>query len=276
MIRAKHNRKNIQFTVFGIIITIIILSPIYFIITYGFETTEQMLHVPPYFFPPDLSFENYRTVFNTLKSYMLNNIIIAVGCLGFTLLIAPLAAFSLSHYVRKMNKLINVVLLMTQMFPVVMIAIPMFLIYNKVGLINTFPGIILADATYTIPFATLVLSAYFRSVPFSLVESAIIDGASHLKAFLRIIIPISRSGIITVAMLGFLMAWSDFIYALSLTTSERIQPISIGIFKFMGQYGSQWPLVMSGGFLYTIPPLVFVLFGGRYIVSGLSSGAIKQ
>lgn len=269
-------RKNIHLTIFGFFITVIIISPIYFIFTYGFETLDEMLHVPPYFFPPSFTFENYIRAFDTLKFYMLNNVLIATGCLAFTLLIAPLAAFSIAHYIKKMNNVINLVLLMTQMFPVVMLAIPMFLIFNKVGLINTLPGLILADATYTIPFATLVLSAYFRSIPFTLVESAIIDGASHLKAFLRIVVPISQSGIFTTAILGFLMAWSDFVYALSLTTSPKIQPISIGIYKFMGQYGNQWPLVMASGFLYTIPPILFVLLGGRYIVSGLSAGAVKQ
>ncbi|MGQ9629313.1 MAG: carbohydrate ABC transporter permease [bacterium] len=265
-----------KWTALGFLVVLILLAPVYFIATFGFETVQEMFHVPPYLFPPKPTLEAFRNSLRELLPYMKNSLIVAFGCLLLTLLVAPPAAYSLAHFNPRVSKYIISLLALTQMFPVVMIAIPLFLIYNRLGLINTYLGLILVDATYSIPFCTLVLSAYMRSVPFELVESATIDGASPLGAFLRVVVPIVKPGIATAGAFGFLFAWADFIYALTMTTKASIQPMSVGLYKYIGIYGILWNRLMAGGFIFSIPALAIVTFAGRFVVAGLTAGALRE
>lgn len=205
-----------------------------------------------------------------------NNIFIACATLTLTLLVGPIAAYALAHYVGSFRKHLKVFFLFFQMFPVVMVAIPIFMLFNNLGLVNTYLGIVLADATYTVPFCIILLTSFFQTMPFSLIESALIDGAGHFYAFLRIAVPISKSGIASTMVLSFMMAWSDFFYALTLLPCKKLQPMSLGLYNFSGQFGTNWPQLMAGGILFAIPPLIIMIFGSKFVISGLTSGAIKS
>lgn len=265
-----------KWTALGLLVTAVVMTPIYLIAIFGFENVHEMFHVPPYLFPPSPTLKTYATTFTDLVPYMKNSFIISSGCLFITLLVAPLAAYSLAHFNLRIGKYIIFMLVLTQMFPAVMLAIPLFLIYSNVGLLNTYLGLMLVDATLTIPFCILILSAYIRSVPFEMVEAATIDGASFLTTLLRIVLPIAKSGIATAGIFGFLFAWADFIYALTLTTKETIRPISVALFKYKGLYGIQWNNLMAGGFIFSMLPLVIIIIAGKLIVTGLTAGALKQ
>lgn len=263
-------------TIIAILITIILLLPVYFMITYAFEKLEDMFHIPPYLIPPIPTLEPLMETLIGLSGHMVSSIIYATGVLLLTLVISPPAAYALAHFDMRINKYFTLVLIFSQMLPVVMLAIPLFLIFNKVGLINTYFGMILADATYTIPFCTLILSAFMRSVPFELVEAAYLDGATPFAAFIKVVLPISKSGLATIAIFAFLFPWADFIFGLTISVQNKMQPMSVGLYKYMELYGLRWNNLMAGGFIFAIPALIVVILAGRFIIGGLTAGALKQ
>ena len=273
---TREKRSELLWGTIGFLLTAIFLIPVYLIITYSFETLQDMYHMPPYLFPPQITFEPIVQVFTDLRTYLMNSFINAVGCLLITLLTAPFAAYALAIFELKYEKEIIFSLTLSQMFPVVMLAIPIFLMYSNVGFTNTYLGLILANATYTIPFCTIVLTSYMRSVPFELIEAAYMDGASPLVTFFRVVAPVAKSGIATISIFGFLFPWADFIYALVITTQNSIQPMSVGLYKYIERYGLQWNNLMAGGLIFSLPALIIVILTGRFIIGGLTAGAVKQ
>ena len=263
---TREKRSELLWGTIGFLLTAILLIPVYLIITYSFETLQDMYHMPPYLFPPQISFEPIVQVFTDLRPYLMNSFINAVGCLLITLLTAPFAAYALAIFELKYEKEIIFSLTLSQMFPVVMLAIPIFLMYSNVGFTNTYLGLILANATYTIPFCTIVLTSYMRSVPFELIEAAYMDGASPLVTFFRVVAPVAKSGIATISIFGFLFPWADFIYALVITTQNSIQPMSVGLYKYIERYGLQWNNLMAGGLIFSLPALIIVILTGRFII----------
>jgi multiple sugar transport system permease protein len=267
--------KGVRWTIFGVLITALLLAPVYLMIMYSFETLEDMFHIPPYLFPPNPTLKPMIETFTGLRANLWNSIVYSVGTLIITLIVAPPAAYALAHFNLRINKYVNMTLFLSQMFPVVMLAIPLFLIYSRLDLVNTRIGMILANTTYSIPFCTLVLTAFMKSVPFDLVEAALIDGASSFGAFFRVALPIAKSGLATCAIFAFLFPWSDFVYGMIISVDNKMQPMSVGLYKYMELYGLRWNNLMAGGLIFAIPALVIVVLAGRFIVQGLTAGAIK-
>jgi multiple sugar transport system permease protein len=166
-------------------------------------------------------------------------------------------------------------LLVIQMFPDVMLATPLFLIFNHVNLIDSYAGLILADCTYAVPFVVLILRAYFLTVPFDLVEAGLVDGTGLVGAFWRIVLPVALPGLATAALFSFLFAWGDFTFGLTLTTSTAVQPVTVGLYTFVGQYSTAWNNLMAGSILAALPTIVLLVLAQRYIRAGLTSGAVR-
>jgi multiple sugar transport system permease protein len=162
------------------------------------------------------------------------------------------------------------------MLPHVVMANALYAIYARIGLLNSYWGLILADSTMGVPFAILILRAFMVSLPPSLVEAALCDGAGHWGAFFRIILPLSRNGLITAGLFCFLFAWSDFIFALTMETKQKIVPITLGIYQYIGTHQTDWNAIMATAVLASIPPIVLLLFGQRRITAGLMGGAVKE
>lgn len=162
------------------------------------------------------------------------------------------------------------------MLPVTAVVIPLFLIFNKIKLVNTYISAILGISVFTIPFATIVLRTYLQEIPTGLIEAAFIDGASVFKVFKSIIVPLSIPAIATTGMLTFITAWGDFAVSLSFLNDQAMQPMGIGIYRFVSQYGVEWNKLMAGSMIYALPPLIIALVAGKAIVSGLTAGAFKE
>ena len=150
----------------------------------------------------------------------------------------------------------DALLLITQLLPAIVIATPLFVAFSKIGLINSYPALILADTTFTLPFAVIVLRPFFLTVPRELEAAAKIDGCNQFDAFWRVILPLVRPGLITVAVFAFLMGWGEFLFALSLTTNETVQPATAALNKFIGQYGTRWNNLMAVSTTIALPIIV--------------------
>ncbi len=274
-----HKRKWIKkwkWTLIALIPTAIIILPLYFIIIGGFQSIAEIFHQPPYWFPPNPSLDSYKEALITLLPYLKNSFIITLGNLILTLAVALPAAFVLAKFHLRFENPIFFLLTFVQMLPVTAVIIPLFLIFNNFKLINNYLSVILGVAVFTIPFATIILRAYMQAIPTGLIEAAFIDGAGLLQVFRNIVIPLSSPAIATAGILTFIMAWGDFAVSLSFLKDRSMQPMSIGLYTFIGQYGVQWNQLMAGSAIFAIPSLIIALFAGRSIVAGLTAGAFKE
>lgn len=265
-----------KWTFIALIPVIIIIAPLYFVAIGGFMTVSEIFHKPPYLIPPNFRWDNYIDSFSTLLPYLKNSLIIALGTLIITLCISLPTAFSLAKFNFFLKSPIYFLFAFVQMLPATAIIIPLFLIFNSIKLINNYLSAMLGISVATIPFSTIILTAYIRSIPTDLLESAMIDGAGLFKIFWKIILPLSKSSIATVTILTFIMGWGDFIVSLSFLKDRSLQPMSIGLYNFITQYGVQWNMLMAGSMIFALPVVILSIAVGRLITAGLVTGALKE
>ena len=273
---GKKRAKEWEWTLIVLIPTVIIILPVYFTAIGGFQTIKEIFHHPSYWFPPHFTLEFYRDAWVTLLPYLKNSLIVALGNLALTLVVALPAAFALAKFRLKLGKLTFFILVFTQMLAATAVIIPLSLIFTKLKLINNYFGVILGIAVFSIPFATIVLRAYIQGIPTGLMEAAFIDGASLFQVFWSIIVPLSGPAIATTGVLTFIGAWGDFIVSLTFLKDETMQTMSIGLYRFVAQYGVEWNKLMAGSMIFAVPPLIVALLAGKAIVSGLTAGAFKE
>lgn len=272
----KRRIREWKWTFIALIPTLIIVFPVYFIAIGGSQTVAEIFHSPPYLFPPHPTLEFYKDAWTVLLPYLRNSLIVASGNLALTLVIALPAAFALAKFRLKLGKPIFFLLAFTQMSPEIAVIIPLSLIFIKFKLINSYLSVILGLGVFTIPFATIVLLSYMQSIPTGLIEAASIDGASLFRVFWSIILPLSSPAIATAGILTLIMAWGDFIVSLSFLKDQAVQPMSIGLYRFVAQYGTEWNKLMAGSMIFAVPPLIVALIAGKSVVTGLTAGALKE
>ncbi|MDY0393664.1 carbohydrate ABC transporter permease [Virgibacillus halophilus] len=219
--------------------------------------------------------EAYKITFIEQLSHIKTSLIISFGTVIFSLIIALPTAYALAKFRFKFINLILLLILITQMVPNIMMTTPLYLMFSKIHLLNTHIGLILADSTYAVPFIVLILRTVFMNIPSELLEASYIDGAGELKTFIRVVLPVSYSGIITGALFAFLFSWGDFIYALTLTTDESIRPITLGIYNFIGQYTENWNQLMAASVIAIAPVTILLIMFQKYITAGLTEGSTK-
>jgi multiple sugar transport system permease protein len=266
---------------------VLVLFPVYAIIVGSFESTETLFSGTFYWLPHNATLDNYRTVLegssaNTQATvsesqvgHVLTSVIVGLGTAILALAIAVPAAYALSKYRLRVTVLLVSGMLVAQIVPSIVLATSLFIIFHWIHLVNTYPGLILADATYAVPFAILVLRAFFFSLPNELMDAARVDGASEWTTFRRIVIPLARSAVITVAVFAFLAGWGDFIFALTILNGSGIQPITLGIYSFLGNYSTDWGAVMASAVIALVPAAVMLALAQRYIATGLTAGSVK-
>jgi multiple sugar transport system permease protein len=254
---------------------VVMLFPVYAAIVGSFESNNTLFGAQYYWLPHDPSLANYRTVIDAQAGHVVTSLILGLGTTVLTLAIALPAAYALSKYRLRVTAVFVSALLVAQIVPSIVLASSLFMIFHWVHLLNTYPGLILADGTYAIPFAILVLRAFFFSLPNELIHAARVDGANEWQTFRRIMIPLARSAIITVAVFAFLGGWGDFIFALTILNGSGIQPITLGIYTYLGNYSTDWGAVMASAVIAIAPAGVLLLVAQRYIASGLTAGSVK-
>ncbi len=262
--------------IIGVLLTLIMLFPLYWMLVNSLETSQQIFSIPVSIVPTHITFDSYKAVFQTQLPHLATSLIVSVGTALLAIIVATPAAYALAHFRFRVTLLIVFCLLLTQMIPTVTLATPMFLIFNQLGLLNNYLGLILADTTYAVPFAILILRAFFLSIPYELAQAAFVDGAGEWGAFIRVILPLVLPGVITAGLFAFLFAWGDFIYALTIITNNTIvEPVSLSIYSYIGQYSSAWNNAMAVATLASIPAAILLILFQRYITAGLTSGAMK-
>ncbi|MFN8466093.1 MAG: carbohydrate ABC transporter permease [Caldilineaceae bacterium] len=273
-ITKRHSQRKWALTAFGIFLTALMLFPFYMIINYSLMDQIAILTYPPPLIPPVLTFDGYTSAFAVVGDYLRNSLIYGIGTMLVAMVIATPAAYGLSRIRSQLSLYLLLGLLLAQMAPGIVVANSLYALFTKVHLLNTHWAVILADCTAAVPFAIIVMRAFMLSIPQELVEAAMVDGANHWTIFVAIILPISRTAIITASLFAFLSGWGDFMMALILNPNTT--PITVGIYYFIGSYSTNWPSVMAVAAIAAVPAIILLSTAQRYITAGLTTGAVKE
>jgi multiple sugar transport system permease protein len=261
------------FTVVGVLILCVLLFPVYWMVNASLQPSGNTLTAS--FLPLDPSFAGYRRAISEQGHNLVTSVIIALGTVVLSLLIATPCAYALAQFRYRWVGLGLLAILISQMIPGIVIANALYTAYENLGLLNSLPGLIIANSSSGIPFAVLILRSFMLSVPPSLVEAARVDGAGHVRAFVAIVLPISKNSLITAGLFTFLFSWSDFLYALTLTTKGGVRPVTLGIYQYLGTQVQNWNAVMATAVLSAIPAIVLLVIAQKYIAAGALGGAVK-
>ena len=253
----------------------LVLFPVYAIIVGSFESTNTLFSGTFYWLPHAATLDNYSTVIHAQSANVVTSLVVGLGTALLALVVAVPAAYALSKYRLRVTVILVSSLLIAQIVPSIVLATSLFIVFHRINLVNSYPGLIIADGTYAVPFAILVLRAFLFSLPNELIYAARVDGATEWQAFRLIVIPLARSAVITVAVFAFLAGWGDFIFALTILNGSGIEPITLGIYTYLGNYSTDWGAVMAAGVFAMVPAAILLVVAQRYIASGLTAGSVK-
>jgi multiple sugar transport system permease protein len=270
-------RKKVGWTVVNVLVLLYALVPLAWIISLSFKSTATIADGK--FIPSSITFENYKGIFSTnqFTSALINSIGIGLITTVIAVVIGTMAAYAVARLEFPGKKLLVGAALLIAMFPQISLVTPLFDIERKLGLFDTWPGLIIPYITFALPLAIYTLSAFFREIPWELEKAAKMDGATPAQAFRKVIAPLAAPGIVTAAILVFIFAWNDLLLAISLTATERSITVPAAISQFTGSSQFEEPTgsIAAAAVVITIPIIIFVLFFQRRIVAGLTSGAVK-
>lgn len=272
-------RRGYGRTLVGIIIIAAYVFPVYWMVATSLKSSKGIFAVPPHLVPDPPTFLAYSSavIHNpAIHKALINSVIISVGTMALTLILALPAAYALARLRLRLAGLVLLLLLISQMLPPINLAVPLFVLFQYIGLVNTYPGLILADTVFVLPFAIIILRPFLLSIPGDLEDAAMVDGCSRLGAFSRVVLPLVVPGLIAVGALAFVLVWGEFILGLTLMTSNKMYPITVALNRFIGQYGTQWNNLMAVSTTVALPILLTFVVLQRYIVSGLAAGATKE
>ncbi|WP_409349978.1 carbohydrate ABC transporter permease [Rathayibacter soli] len=260
-------------TVLGVIFLAIMIFPVYWMINSSLQANSGAANTAWFPFQPTLT--GYEAAIQQQWPNLVTSLIVSVSAVALTLIVATPAAYGLARFKMKGMTAFVFLLLITQMIPTIVIANALYTLFNDWGLLNSYLGLILADSAAQIPFAIILMRAFMASLPQSLVEAALVDGANNFRAFVSIVVPISKNAIVTAALFTFLGAWGDFLFALTLTSTPAVRPITLGIYNYLGANVQQWGPVMATAVIASIPAGILLIIAQKYIAAGALGGAIK-
>lgn len=274
-----NKKKNILFCVISVIILCVLLFPLFWILVTSLKTEQEIFQIPPTFYPHELNLKSYAAQvetgdFNMFRAFG-NSFLISMGAMLIAVVLAVPASYAIARYRFVGRKAMLLGFLVTQMLPVSVLLTPMFIMFKGMNVYNTWVSAILADATLGIPFSVLILKNYFASIPKELEEAAYIDGCGRMKAFMKVLVPVAKPGVIVCAIFSFLYSWGDLAYGMTFILDQQKRPITAGIFNFMGQYGTTWSYLTAFAIVTIIPVALIFIFMQKYIIAGMTSGAVK-
>ncbi|MER6004111.1 carbohydrate ABC transporter permease [Nonomuraea angiospora] len=263
-------------TAIGLVLTAVMLFPVYWMINVSFTRDQDMRKSPPNWFPVDGTLDGYRTVLDQQLPYLGVSLVVGLGTVTLTLLLAAPAAYSLAKLRPRGGGALSFVLLVAQMIPGIIMAMGFYAVFLSTGVLNTVPGLIVADSTLAVPFAVLILTTFMSGIPEELLQAARTDGAGVVRTFVSIVLPVSRNSLITVSLFAFLWAWSDFIFASTLDQGGDHQPITLGIYHYIGNNNQEWNAIMATAVIASVPATILLVVAQRYVAAGVTAGAVKD
>ncbi len=255
------------------------LLPVAWILMLSLKPSYETQAGSPRFFPREWTLQNYVDVMNLdlFRRALVNSFGISLIATALSVMVATLCAYAIARLDFGGKRFVLGVTLAIAMFPVVSLVGPLFQMWTTFGLFDTWPGLIIPYMSFTLPLAIWTLSTYFREIPWEMEQAARVDGATPWQAFRKVIVPLAAPGVFTAAILTFFMAWNDFVFGISLTSTEAARPVPAALAFFVGpdQFNPPVATLSAAAVVVTIPIIVLVLLFQRRIVAGLTSGAVK-
>jgi multiple sugar transport system permease protein len=252
--------------------------PVVWMLSTSLKPNGEVFQVPPRLLSQNFSLDAYWAVLSSEQNlrFFLNSYIVALWVTALTLLVAILAAYAFSRYEFRLKRFINIAIVSVQAVPPITLVIPFFGLVVALGLYNTYGGLIVTHMVFTLPYAIIMTTAYFNTLPRELDESVKVDGGGGWTALWRILVPIAVPGLIAVGIYTFMISWNEYLFALTLTRTDDMRTVPIGIQLLMGQHSYEWNQMMAMSILGSILVLILFLIFQRRFIGGLTSGAVKS
>ena len=252
--------------------------PVLWMLFSSLKSNTEIFSLPPELFPKEFTLKAYHSIFSSPMKvrFFLNSYLVATVVTLLTLFVAILAGYSFSRHSFKLKKPLNLFIISTQTVPPISLLIPYFGIVVAFRMYDTYFALIFTYMVFTLPYAILLMTGYFNTLPKELDEAVIIDGGSSFTALWRVLVPVSIPGIVATGVYTFLLSWNEFLFALTLTKSTEMRTVPIGIQLLMGQHSYEWNEMMAMSILGSFPILIMYMVAQRYFLEGLTAGSVKN
>jgi multiple sugar transport system permease protein len=253
------------------------LFPIIWALSTSLKPTAEAVAFPPSVIPHHVTFAHYVKVFveSNFARYLLNSAFVALSAAIFAVLVGVHAGYAAARYRFPAKRVLLFVILSTIMIPLVVVMVPLYILASKLGLVDTYAALIVVYTGWQLPAVVWFMRGFFEKIPRELGEAALVDGCGHLRAFYQVVLPICLPGIAASMIIVFIWVWNEFIIALTLTTSDSMRLAPVGLYYYVGEYGIEWGALTAAAIITIGPVIVFFSFLQRYLVSGLTGGAVK-
>lgn len=276
---TRHRSHLLQRAAVYILVAVVIIGfllPFTWMISTALKTTAEIFTFPPRVFPNNPTLDNFEVALDpTFLRYGLNSVIVATLTTFVTLFFATLSAYAFSRLQFPGRKLLLSLIILTQLLPLAVLIVPMHRIMGGLGLLNTFPALVIAYLTFTVPVAVWFLRGFIAGIPIEIEEAAMIDGCTRLQSFVRVILPLSVPGMTATATYVFVLTWQELMFASAFTVTRDMRTLPIGVLDFIGERTTDWGGLMAASVLVCIPVLILFMFLQRWFIAGLTRGAIK-
>jgi ABC-type glycerol-3-phosphate transport system permease component len=254
------------------------LFPFLWMLITSVKRDAEIFTPRPIFVPGSPTLGRYAEVFadgNFVRA-LLNSAIVATSTTVLGVAAAALAGYALARFRLPLRRYLLILVLSVQMFPLIALIIPLFVVMRTLNLLDTYAGLVLAYLSFTVPLAVWMLRGFFRSIPPDLEEAAMVDGATRMGAFLRIVVPLAGPGIAAASIYAFIAAWNEFLFALTFISEEQMRTLPVVLQSFIGRTQTDWGAIMAASVLFTLPVILFFLFVHRRLTEGMIQGGIKE
>jgi multiple sugar transport system permease protein len=267
----------------ALLVSVIFLAPFLWLLIASVSSPVELLRVPLKWIPSHISFSRYEQIFSAsgenifanFRAALVNSVIVASATVAISMTVGVFGAYAFARLRFRLSRATLLLFLSTYMVPPIALVIPMYLIMVKLHLLDNRLGLIIVYCSFATPFVLWIMGNYFQTIPRELEDAARVDGCTRLGALFRVILPLARPGLLSTALFAFLVAWDEFLYALVFTSTNASKTIPVAIAEFTGRYTTDFGLQAAGGILAAVPPVLIAVAFQRYIVGGLSAGAVK-
>ncbi|MGG4146259.1 carbohydrate ABC transporter permease [Paenibacillus algorifonticola] len=273
-------KKKLSYSLLYILVIVIMLIQIYPVVWLMLSSFKSSIELTtqPFAMPSSWSFENYASVFreSSLLLYIKNTAIVTFTCLALIVFLSATAGFALVKMINRLNSKLLLFFTIGIMIPIQVTLIPLFIMYKDYGLLNSYAALILPQVGFALPLSILIFTSFYRYVPGELLEAAVIDGCNIFQLFFRIVSPLTINTTITVASINFIFIWNDFVFSNTFTNDKAYKTIAVGLQEFIGAFGAtDWGQTFAAISISIIPIIVTYLFLNKYVMAGVSDGAVK-
>jgi multiple sugar transport system permease protein/raffinose/stachyose/melibiose transport system permease protein len=277
-VRLTRRRRTVLLSQLSTLVLLcVFLFPYVWMVSSSFKTAGEIFAIPPRFLPAQPTLDNFARIVGRpdIQRFFLNSILVAAVTVTLNLTLGSAAAFALAMCRFTGRRALTMLTLVTQLFPAVIVVIPLYRLWASLELLNSYQALIFTYVAVTLPLGIWMLSGYMRTIPYEIVEAAIVDGCGRLRLFADIVLPLARPGIAATAVYVTLVSWNEFIYAVTFTSAKEMRTVSAGLYGFLGEFVYDFHLMLAMAVLMAVPVAVVFLFLQRFLVQGLTAGATK-